>query len=187
MKRGWRADTFLFSWKTAQYTFHPISQQICSTHLHITRVRSPWVLAFKKLNKNKTTNNPFPSLLPSSLSLSFFLSFFWNFHMVRVSFNISSSIKSSDINRKTATLMLGKVKLNSLLMLSRHQEKTKSRLLLESQTSPFVFIPTAVWHEWRPSKESSGKYPNFVELFRGQKGVRCSWGEVLDVPLKGNF
>ena len=99
------------------------------------------LLAFKKLNKNKTTNNPFPSLLPSSLSLSFsFETSIWLGFLLIFLVPLNPVI----FNGKTATPMLGKVKLNSLLMLSRHQEKTKSRLLLESQTSPFVFIPTAV-------------------------------------------
>lgn len=84
--------------------------------------------------------------------------------------------------------LLEKVKLNSWLMLSRYPEKKKkSRLLLESQISPFVFIPTAVWHEWRPSKESSGKYVNLAELFRGQRGVGYLWGDGVPFILKRKF
>lgn len=175
------SSVYIPSYFTANM-FHPLAH---NPSLFSSRV----LLAFQKLNTNKRKQQ-ITSFLPSFLPLFLFPSFFPSFETsIWLGFLLIFLVPLNPVifNGKTATPMLGKVKLNSLLMLSRHQEKTKSRLLLESQTSPFVFIPTAVWHEWRPSKGSSGKYPNLAELFRGQKGVRCYWGEGVSCTLKRQF
>ena len=119
--------------------FHPLAH---NPSLFSSRV----LLAFQKLNTNKRKQQ-ITSFLPSFLPLFLFPSFFPSFETsIWLGFLLIFLVPLNPVifNGKTATPMLGKVKLNSLLMLSRHQEKTKSRLLLESQTSPFVFIPTAV-------------------------------------------
>lgn len=110
--------------------FHPLA--------HNPSVLLQSTSSFSKLNTNKRKQQ-ITSFLPSFLALFLFPSFFPSFETsIWLGFLLTFLVPLNPVivNGKTATPMLGKVKLNSLLMLSRHQEKTKSRLLLESQTSP---------------------------------------------------